>query len=93
MLHKLLIVINGFSIWWISLQILKLTFILVLYFYEFHLEQITLINPCQQWLQMNEANGAEKAFALRVIKTVEREGFFEFICGIDTLKNRVDKFK
>ena len=42
---------------------------------------------------MNEGNGAEKAFALRVIKTVEREGFFEFICGIDTLKNMVDKFK
>ena len=93
MLHRLLIVINGFSIWWVSFQILKLTFILVLYFCEFHLEKITLINPCQQWLQMNEANGAEKAFALRVIKTVEREGFFEFICGIDTLKNRVDKFK
>ena len=42
---------------------------------------------------MNEANGAEKAFALRVIKTVEGEGFFEFICGIDTLKSMVDKFK
>ena len=42
---------------------------------------------------MNEANGAENVFALLVIKTVDREGFFEFICGIDTLKNRVDKFK
>ena len=42
---------------------------------------------------MNEANGAENASALLVIKTVDREGFFEFICGIDTLKNRVDKFK
>ena len=41
---------------------------------------------------MNEANGAEKVFALRMIKTVEREEFFEFICGIDTWKNMVDKF-
>ena len=46
-----------------------------------------------EWLQMNEANGAEKAIAVLVMKTVEREGFFEFICGIDALKNRVDKFK
>ena len=42
---------------------------------------------------MNEANGAEKAFALHVIKTVEREWFFEFICRIDTLKNMVDQLK
>ena len=90
MLHKLLIVINGSSICWISIQILKWTFFLVLFFCEFHLEKITWINPCQQWLQMNEANGAEKVFALRVMKTVEREWFFEFICRIDTLKNMVD---
>ena len=42
---------------------------------------------------MNETNATKKAFALRVIETVEREGLFEFIWEIDTLKNMVDKFK
>ena len=42
---------------------------------------------------MNETNATKKAFALRGIETVEREGFFEFIWGIDTVKNMVDKFK
>ena len=42
---------------------------------------------------MNETNATKKAFALREIETVERRGFFEFIWGIDTGKNMVDKFK
>ena len=62
-------------------------------FYEFHLKKITWINPCQQWLQMNKTNATKKAFALRVIETVEREGLFELIWEIDTLKNMADKFK
>ena len=93
MLHKLFIVINGSSICWITLQILKWAFFLESFFCEFHLKKITWINPCQQWLQINEANGTEKTFSLRLIETVERKGFFEFIWGIDTLKNMVDKFK
>ena len=93
MLHKLFIVINGSSICWITLQILKWAFFLESFFCEFHLKKITWINPCQQWLQINEANGTEKTFSPRLIETVERKGFFEFIWGIDTLKNMVDKFK
>ena len=93
MLHKLFIVINGSSICWITLQILKWAFFLESFFCEFHLKKSTWINPCQQWLQINEANGTEKTFSLRLIETVERKGFFEFIWGIDTLKNMVDKFK
>ena len=42
---------------------------------------------------MNETNATKKAFALHVIETVEREGLFEFIWEIDTLKNMADKFK
>ena len=93
MLHKLFIVINGSSICWITLQILKWAFFLESFFCEFHLQKLTWINPCQQWIQINEANGTEKTYDLRVIETVERKGFFEFIWGIDTLKNMVDKFK
>ena len=93
MLHKLFVVINDSSICWISLQFLKWTFFIESFFCEFHLKKITWINPCQQWIQINEANGTEKTFALRVIETVERKGFFEFIWGIDALKNMVDKFK
>ena len=37
--------------------------------------------------QMRQKN----PFALRVLERVEREGFFESIWGIDTLKNMVDK--
>ena len=93
MFHKLFIVINGSSICWITLQILKWAFFLESFFCEFHLQKLTWINPCQQWIQINEANGTEKTYDLRVIETVERKGFFEFIWGIDTLKNMVDKFK
>ena len=42
---------------------------------------------------MNETNATKKAFALRGIAAVGREGFFESIWGIDTVKNMVDKFK
>ena len=42
---------------------------------------------------MNETNATKKASDLRVRETVKREGFFEFIWKIDTLKNMVDKFK
>ena len=42
---------------------------------------------------MNETYTTKKAFALRVIETVERKGLFEFIWEIDILKNMVDKFK
>ena len=89
MLHKLLIIIIGSSICWVSLQVLKWHFFLVLFFSELHLKKITWSNPGQQWLQMNETNATKKAFALRVIETVEREGIFEFIWEIDTLKNMV----
>ena len=42
---------------------------------------------------MNGTNATKKAFALRLIETVEWEGIFGFIWEIDTLKNMVDKFK
>ena len=42
---------------------------------------------------MNETNATKKTFALRGIETLEREGFFGSIWGIDTLKNMTDKIK
>ena len=42
---------------------------------------------------MNETNAMKKAFALCVTEMVEREGLFDFIWEIDTLKNMVNKFK
>ena len=42
---------------------------------------------------MNETNATKKAFALCVIETEEREGLFDLIWEIDTLKNMVDEFK
>ena len=42
---------------------------------------------------MNETNATKKAFVLRRIEMVEREGFFKSISRVDTLNNMVDKFK
>ena len=71
----------------------ELNFFPCFIFHELHLKKTSWINPCQRWLQVNETNAMKKAFALRVIETVEREGLFEFIWEINTLKNMVDSFK
>ena len=89
MLHKPLIVISGSYFFWCF----KVNFFPYFIFLWVSPEKISWINLYQQWQQMNETNATKKAFALCVIETEEREGLFDLIWEIDTLKNMVDEFK